>query len=410
MSAAVAVAPSSTGPPVESVERSQRLPEIDALRGLAACSVVIWHSLLVFSWMEANTRADGLTPLNVLKYTPLRMLAAGPQAVMLFFVISGFVLAIPFLDGRGAWYGAFLVRRVLRIWPAYALFCAVALISATTLGGRGHVGHLSSWFAGKWHAPVTAAVVARHALLVGDFSADQFNPVIWSLVHEMRISLFFPVIAVLVRRIPWRVSLALVALWSTVGVELVPAQANATSWLFTLNYAAYFVCGALLAKHRRPVIAFLSLRGRHRMFIAVAAVSFYTYPGWFPSTTTHAHAYVVDNAAMMVGAVGILVLAITSIGFGRLLRLRLPQIAGRISYSLYLCHAVVLLAAFHLLYTRVPTISVLAIAWAIAAAVAYCGERFVEQPAIRFGRRLTGQKTTGATREAASTAPREVPS
>ena len=64
----------------------RRLRELDSLRGLAAITVVFHH----FS------RICSPQIIHVLDRTPLRLLVAGHQAVILFFLLSGFVLTLPF--------------------------------------------------------------------------------------------------------------------------------------------------------------------------------------------------------------------------------------------------------------------------------------------------------------------------
>ena len=63
----------------------RRFRELDSLRGLAAITVVFHH----FS------RICSPQIIHVLDRTPLRILVAGHQAVILFFLLSGFVLTLP---------------------------------------------------------------------------------------------------------------------------------------------------------------------------------------------------------------------------------------------------------------------------------------------------------------------------
>ena len=78
-----------------------RIPALDALRGVLAAVVVLHHVLLLF----------GLQYLD----------KAAQLAVISFFAMSGFVLARGY-DGRPA---AFLVKRLVRLWPLYSACVAV---------------------------------------------------------------------------------------------------------------------------------------------------------------------------------------------------------------------------------------------------------------------------------------------
>jgi len=76
-----------------------RITELDAVRGFAAVTVVVGHSLTVFPNFDDATRGkSGLALVNAVKYSPLALVQSGDAAVILFFILSGFVLALPFLS------------------------------------------------------------------------------------------------------------------------------------------------------------------------------------------------------------------------------------------------------------------------------------------------------------------------
>ena len=79
----------------------QRIAALDGLRGLAAATVAIGHGLDVFPtvWLASN-HGPAAGALGWLTYSPLHLLWAGHEAVILFFVLSGFVLAFATMMGR----------------------------------------------------------------------------------------------------------------------------------------------------------------------------------------------------------------------------------------------------------------------------------------------------------------------
>src|ERR1700733_9150168 len=85
----------------------RRIPELDALRGVAALVIVVFHMRFVDSAPALGTAVD------------------------LFFVLSGYLITTILLEqGRSpGFFGAFYARRALRIWPIYylALVACVAL-------------------------------------------------------------------------------------------------------------------------------------------------------------------------------------------------------------------------------------------------------------------------------------------
>ena len=370
---------------------SRRLPEIAGLRGLIAASVVLHHSLLVLPAFHDSPH-NGSTTLSVLKFSPLGVLFPGPETVLFFYLISGFVLALPFVDGRAPGFFRFVVKRVTRIWPAYAAACVLAFATASVVGGSA-VPSLGGWLAAAWRNPLTAKTVVQHLTLVTHFPQDGFNPVIWSLIHEMRVSLVFPLLAALVlwqRR--WWLTLAVSIAVAYAALELLPPRHGFSSWLLTAVYLQFFVSGILLARHRAAIIDRVrAARTLSRLALAAGSLLLYTHPWWMPRIG-HARSPFLDLEFVLAGTVGLLVSVIGSPRAAIVLCTRPLQHLGRISYSLYLVHAIVLLALVHLFYGRLPLAVALIALWPLSLGLATLGERYVEQPSIALGRRLTSQR------------------
>jgi peptidoglycan/LPS O-acetylase OafA/YrhL len=113
------------------VRRSARFsPELEAMRGVAALLVVVYHAHSLLRPKEPEVPTGLLAPLRA-------FVEEGHTGVTLFFVLSAFLLSRPFLEGarRGTAPSArrFWVRRALRILPLYFLAVAVAtVLSAKT--------------------------------------------------------------------------------------------------------------------------------------------------------------------------------------------------------------------------------------------------------------------------------------
>jgi peptidoglycan/LPS O-acetylase OafA/YrhL len=164
--------------------------ELDSLRGLAALIVVLHHLRLL--WQSDAEPSSSTCRAFLDLVAPF-----GAEAVMMFFVLSGFVLSLPAVNGRPQTYPTFITRRIFRIYVPYLAALAFAVAGAFWLHG-GSFG--SEWFSGSWPEPVNWHLVGQHILFLGNYDTDQFNPPIWSLVYEMRISLFFPLLCGFVLR------------------------------------------------------------------------------------------------------------------------------------------------------------------------------------------------------------------
>src|ERR1700752_5319544 len=89
---------------------SSRYEEMDSLRGAAAMMVVLNHFFLA---SYPTGRSEDLVRFLA---DPLQN---GPAAVILFFLLSGFVLSIPVWREKSQSYRVFLTRRVCRIYIPY---------------------------------------------------------------------------------------------------------------------------------------------------------------------------------------------------------------------------------------------------------------------------------------------------
>ncbi|HEY9374432.1 acyltransferase [Streptomyces sp.] len=98
-----------------------RLYALDALRVVAALSVLLFH----FTGVDAATKANwGVNPRELFPWL-FPYTKYGSYGVQLFFIISGFVIC---LSAWGRTPGAFVKARFLRLFPAYWFSIVVALL------------------------------------------------------------------------------------------------------------------------------------------------------------------------------------------------------------------------------------------------------------------------------------------
>jgi peptidoglycan/LPS O-acetylase OafA/YrhL len=371
---------------------STRVEELDSLRGLAALSVVFHHHLMVLPALcDGQGDAANGWFVYALKYTPLHFVWAGHQAVLFFFILSGFVLYLPCVMGNSAGYARYLVKRSCRIYLPYLAAVAVT-VCLMLLARGGELAGLSTWANAPWHAPITMGTLVNHVLFIGSFPNNELNPVIWSLIHEMRISLIFPLIAWLVTRLPARLTVAIALGISAAGLLIhhFSRLIAHTDYALTVHFASFFVLGAILARNRMAlVLHWRRLPSPVQVILALTGVYLYTAI-WLVPPALKPRGY--DTLAEYFTGMGIAVILIASLGSLRLSRfLRDRQIAclGRVSYSLYLYHAVALLTLLHFLCGKVPLAVILLCSIFCGVALAILAYYVVEEPSMALGRRLT---------------------
>src|SRR5205807_5142069 len=82
-----------------------------------------------------------------------------------------------------------------REYIPYAAAVTAAIVVAIYCSRHG-IHELSGWFNLVWTAPISWQLVLDHYLFLGSFDNKQFDPVIWSLVQEIRISIIFPLLMI----------------------------------------------------------------------------------------------------------------------------------------------------------------------------------------------------------------------
>jgi len=183
---------------------STRLRGLDALRGMAALAIVLYH---------ATDRHA--VPANLLQY-PVRLVHFAISqtyiSVFLFFVISGFCIHLQWARTRARGekpkipFGAFWKRRFRRLYPPYFIALAIyLLLTAVTVG-----------------LPVTRFVVydvVMHLFMLHnlDFhTAYSINGIFWTLAIEEQLYLAYFLLLFIRARWGWTTTL-LVCLFARVG-------------------------------------------------------------------------------------------------------------------------------------------------------------------------------------------------
>ena len=225
-----------------------RLVALDALRGVAALIVLVHHvSMTIPAVSAAYESSAGVEFLSVGWWTtlsPLKLLFAGPEFVLVFFVLSGFVLvrsplATPVYDWL-AYYPRRIIRLAVPVVISVGLAAAWIYFFPRTGGSDG-----GAWLARQDNPSLGLGNLLREASIITETSRPDINPPLWSLAWEMWFSLLLPIgviLAAATRR--WT------ALWVTL-LLIVSAYGYVTG-IEPLMYLPAFALGALLAaNHER---------------------------------------------------------------------------------------------------------------------------------------------------------------
>lgn len=335
--------------------RQGYLRHVDGLRGISVLLVVLYHA-----WPEA--------------------VPGGFIGVDVFFVISGFLITRLLLaeqsESRFS-YTSFLLRRVRRLWPSFALVLLVTLglgwvlLEPGALADMGRSALAAMGFGSNWYFALTT---------------DYFNEGLrqnfllhsWSLAVEEQFYLVYPLMLLWLAKSGKRLQLGLVAIWGvSLGAVFVlprdPANFFVTHlrvWELASGALVWVVlsrgfAGSVTPSARRWI-------GMSGLLLLVGAALLMPHELLWPSALT------------LVPVIG----AALCIAFAwRGLEVRWLVGLGLISYALYLWHWP-LLQALGILRPRATDGLIVGVVL-LSIGVSWLAWRFVEEP-VRRGRALIG--------------------
>ncbi|TCP91896.1 peptidoglycan/LPS O-acetylase OafA/YrhL [Sphingomonas sp. PP-CE-1A-559] len=344
----------------------KRLEELDGLRGIAAAMVFIGHAVAIAPPGRFTDIAQ--TPWIAAFYQ-------GHAPVYLFFVLSGFVLSLPFLQGgRPMNYGKFFVQRVFRIYPAYLTALAFAL-AAIILYDPARMAGVSEWGSSFWTggiASIPATQIVRHVLLVPQFNSHLINPPVWSMTIEMRMSLVVPALILVQQGARGAMSIAVLAI------------CYCLAWIDALYFLPMFALGALMARHWQALTTFGATASRFQAagLLALALV-LYSMPMTLPES---ASTWTPHLAA--IGSAIAIVLASSRNRLTALLQSKPIDMMGKLSYSFYLLHFPVLLLSVCYLRASVGLFFAEIVAAVVTFGLSWVSYTQIEKSAIGVGKSL----------------------
>jgi peptidoglycan/LPS O-acetylase OafA/YrhL len=361
---------------------------MDGLRGVASLIVVMCHCMLI-STVFASSVYGPVTARRGswawwVSETPLHTFWDGTPAVVVFFVLSGFVLVAPRLHRSGGWLG-YYPKRMLRLYLPTLAAVGLAVLWTYAAHRQPIVG--ASRLLNANHAVDGAGVLRDMELVRG---ANSLDSPLWSLRYEVLFSLLLPAYVWFARVAPrwW-----LVKILGTLAIIGYGFQAGHTStWAM-----AIFALGAVLAAHAHRIATVL----RHPGLWLVAGVVLVNGTVMTTIDGIPSHAFAVSAVSYGAVAAGALLLVAVMLTGGRVagwFETRPAKWLGERSFSLYLVHEPLLIAVALWFHGQVNTGLLLAIVVPASLLLASLFRKLVEKPCHQLA------QATGATIDRAEVA------
>lgn len=354
--------------PAASKAAPERIIALDALRVIAAFIVLAQHFRLVFelNWPEYLRKG----------------LFDSKAAVMLFFVLSGYVLALSLGSKAPSViaYVKFGIRRIFRLYPVYwaALLLAFLVLWRVQQTGAGQVTGLPAWFLDAPGLQLKQWLL-QSTLVAPGMKSDFALPTVWTLMTEAKVSMVFPLLAWLILRT--RPALA---------CAIVLALVLGSHWLDkhivgTAAFLGMFALGTALC--RVPHAFWARLNNTLWALLILLALALYAAISWryiMPSIWLGYYLCGLGSLILIAGTIHWPLMRSALTKLQNLLRIDL-------SYSIYILHYPVLVALKKLAGPAIATSPLIAflLATALTVALGLLLHYTLEKPAIELGRRLT---------------------
>jgi peptidoglycan/LPS O-acetylase OafA/YrhL len=364
---------------------SARRPALDGLRGLAALVVLVHHCMLV-----APALANGYIPRPraprgsaswLLTYTPLHLVWAGGEAVFVFFILSGLVLALPAASGRVTSWRSYYPSRALRLYVPILVAAGAAFALVRTIAR--HPSRDSSWWLGFHQGTVGLRELVHDASVVQGTHA-RINSAFWSLQWEVIFSLLLPVFIVLFIRLragvlPTLAVLGLIAISTTVEHR-------------SVLYLPIFALGVLMAQNLGRLDAagrrFDGLSSSARWFLRAGIATLLVARWLLTPIAGYGNMTALGLELTLLGGVLVVWQFASSAGGTRLGTWPTVSWLGKRSFSLYLVHEPIVVTTAYLLHATTNPALVFVIAVPLSLLAAEVFGRLVEGPSHRLAQRV----------------------
>jgi peptidoglycan/LPS O-acetylase OafA/YrhL len=341
---------------------SNRIPELDALRGIAVVLVLLLHVT------TENDQAKGFLKL-------------GATGVDLFFVISGFVILLT-LERTKTWQD-FIVSRFARLYPTYwfsVISVAVLMLINNVIGDQIVTG-------------LGPKFLANLTMMQTYFKVRHLDGTYWTLQVEMLFYLFMLGVFLTnnLKRIEIFAALALLPVFGyhlLLNTKFQGLHAILSTYLPLLNHFPLFFAGILFYKMKFEQVSWV----RYGLIIFCFV---FQYVLFFDGGFNKYYISQAEYGGMLVIYFSLFILYVTqSLGF---IVNKITLFFGDISYSLYLMHSYIgtdFLIPNLMKYANLNFwVASLGVALPVTLILSILTNRYVEKPVTQYIRKQYKKRT-----------------
>jgi peptidoglycan/LPS O-acetylase OafA/YrhL len=382
--------------PSLSLKNDTKLGFLESIRGLAACAVVFGHMVGTF-YPAAGALTTGVVHSHIIDRLfiglPLGFLVAGHFSVMVFFVLSGFVLTAKYFQTKNIRdiYNQAAKRYIRLGIPVLAsVMLGYILIKAGVMRNAqagAIIGLKTDGLTVNLFNLTPNLFTALRDGLVGVFSSarTEYNPVLWTMQIEFFGSFVVFGLAPFIRNVRYRVLFY--------GLFIL---------LLANPYITCFILGMILADLRYTT-EFFETHTPAKWYYVLPAIIFIwwcaclRYPdGLAPSSLWffRVDSLVIYKNMQALGAVALLLVVLTLPKLQKVLNNKFLVKLGGLSFAIYLTHFLILYSIGCWIFIRlnpsvpyhVASLIAMAATASVTAGVSWLWKRYVDDASIKLSR------------------------
>jgi peptidoglycan/LPS O-acetylase OafA/YrhL len=278
--------------------------------------------------------------IPIIAYTPLRLFYNAIPAVSFFFVLSGLVLTKKYFEKKAPLnIKSYYVARLFRIYPAFIVVLILSFLLKNYL--YRDIGTVPPIASDRlfWEGNISFVSFLKEANLFFNLNGSNLIPPRWSLVVEIQVSLLIPFfILIAEKKTAWFLGL--------IAVMMICFWASDCGIFFLMHFAI----GMCMAKYFKNISR--RRKGINMIILLLIGICVYQYRYMVPYvlsrfSSSATLSQIVGHPKLIfvsegIGAAIILYCIIASSRIQKILRIKSLVFVGKISYSVYLSHFVIL--------------------------------------------------------------------
>lgn len=356
---------------------------LDALRAIAALSVVGFHSVNSFQFTE-NKFTEFFASLVSFNGQ------GGPYGVAFFFILSGFLITylifqeIANISRLNVWY--FYMRRLLRIWPLYYLTLLVGFVLYPLT---------MAYFGNGYEESASASM---YIFFLGNFDIilNQEAPSVgilgihWSLSVEEQFYLFWPLIFFFVKK-PKSILFVFCCLFIASEVFYWCNSNTYVQYYHLISNLRFLVFGAIIAyfaffklDHLRRIVDFGGATFKFSLYVICLLLIFFTKSlNAIVEIQVILHFIPIFFFSYIIAEQSFSSKKIVTLG-----RFRILTVIGKISYGVYLLHMIVIYGILNFFGESDPYFLKLICTFILSVCLSHIVYHLYEAPFLKLKKRF----------------------